>query len=165
MTKLMIVTYLTLFLAFYEMSGGAAFEPAQREVASSAPWDINPPANQKIDTSAEPLADIHVTQGQPVAYEVIPAGFDDEFQAPAVMYAAVEQVVEVEEVAKVDLRLVIGNRVNMRAGPSTNHLVLDTLPRGTQAEVVAINSDGWAQVRLIDSGETGWMAERLLSGG
>lgn len=165
MTKLMIVTCLTLFWAFYEMSGGADFEPSQREVTSVAPWDTNRPANQIIDALAEQPADIQVTRRQSAAYEVIPVSLDNAFETPAVVYAAAEEVVEVEEVAKIDLRLVIGNRVNMRDGPSTNHLVLDTISRGTQTEVIAINSDGWVQIRLIDSGDTGWMAERLLSDG
>ena len=34
--------------------------------------------------------------------------------------------------------------------------------RGTQAEVIAINGDGWAQIRLIEGGASGWMAARLL---
>jgi uncharacterized protein YgiM (DUF1202 family) len=161
----MIVTYLTLFWVAYEISGGADFEPSQREVTSAAPWHTNRPATQIADTSAAQPTDIQVTRRPSAAYEIIPASLNNEPETPAGMYAAAEDVVEVEEVAKVDLRLVVGDRVNMREGPSTNHLVLDTLSRGTQADVIAISGDGWAQIRLIDSGETGWMAERLLSGG
>lgn len=155
MTKFMIVTCLTLFWAYYEMSGGADFEPSQREVTSAAPWDTNLPANQILDASAEQPADIQVTQLRSAAYEILSASLDNELETPTVVYAAAEEVVEVEDVAKVDLRLVVGSRVNMREGPSTNHLVLDTVSRGTQVEVIAINSDGWAQIRLIDSGDTG----------
>jgi len=63
----------------------------------------------------------------------------------------------------IDLREVAGKRVNMRSGPGTNFDVLDTLNRGTQAEVIEVNADGWARIRITDSDQIGWMAERLLT--
>lgn len=59
------------------------------------------------------------------------------------------------------LREVAGSRVNMRAGPGMGHGVLATLPRGTGAQVIG-TSNGWAHVILSESGQEGWIAERLL---
>lgn len=62
-----------------------------------------------------------------------------------------------------DLRAVAGSRVNMREGPGTGFGVIDTLPGGTEAEVIEVNADGWARIRIIGTNQTGWMAERLLN--
>ncbi|WP_372804334.1 SH3 domain-containing protein [Loktanella salsilacus] len=43
--------------------------------------------------------------------------------------------------------------------------MLDTLPRGTQTEVVESDDNGWVRVRVVGTGQMGWMAERLLTGG
>ena len=75
---------------------------------------------------------------------------------------ALSQVEEIEEVVK-DIRAVDANRVNMRAGPGTNFGVLAKLTRGTEAEILEENDDGWVRLRVTDSGQVGWMAARLLS--
>ena len=67
--------------------------------------------------------------------------------------------------AVLDIRAVAGSRVNMRQGPGTNFPVLDTLDGGTQAEVLEINANGWAQIEVLNTGQIGWMSTRLLIGG
>ena len=165
MPKFMIFTCLMLFWAFYEMSGGADFKPLERQITSAAPWETNRPANRIVEAPAVQPADIQVTQHQSPAYKVMLAHQTNAFEPPAIVNARAEEVLEAAGVANVDLRLVLGNRVNMREGPGTNHLVLATVSRGTQAEVIAINGDGWAQIRLVESGARGWMAVRLLGDG
>jgi len=64
-----------------------------------------------------------------------------------------------------DIRAVAGSRVNMRQGPGTNFSVLDTLDGGTEAEVLEVNANGWARIQVLTTGQTGWMAERLLTDG
>jgi len=63
------------------------------------------------------------------------------------------------------LRDVAARAVNMRAGPDTSYDVLDTLPQGTQTEVVESDGNGWVRVRVVATGQMGWMAERLLTNG
>lgn len=58
---------------------------------------------------------------------------------------------------------VSGSRVNMRSGPGTDFGVVVTLPEGTEAELIEAR-DGWANIRVTQSGQTGWMAARLLDG-
>ena len=57
---------------------------------------------------------------------------------------------------------VTGNRVNFRAGPSTNTTVLAGLVRGDQVEFLADAPDGWAHLRVVNSGLEGYMAARFL---
>lgn len=154
MTKLMITTCLALLWAFYEMSGGADFEPRHREIVSAAPW--NQPALARQD--------ITVAQLQPASFQIAPT-LDGDVAQDHFTFAAAEEVqaVTVEDVAPVDLRIVAGNRVNMRVGPSTDHTVLRTLARGTEAEVIEIDSEGWARITLVETGQVGWIAGRLLT--
>ena len=58
-------------------------------------------------------------------------------------------------------RTVAGSRVNMRAGPGTDHGVVAVLSRGETTEILALEG-GWARVRAGD-GREGWMALSLLA--
>jgi len=58
---------------------------------------------------------------------------------------------------------VTGTRVNLRSGPSTETDILDALVQGTRAEVLASLADGWAQIRVIETGIEGYMADRFLA--
>lgn len=51
----------------------------------------------------------------------------------------------------------------MRSGPGTNYGVLDTLTRGTQTEVIEVNANGWARIRVTTTDQVGWMSSRLLT--
>jgi hypothetical protein len=58
---------------------------------------------------------------------------------------------------------VTGNSVNLRAGPSTGDAVLVALVRGEQAELITSLDNGWAQIRTVETGVEGYMADRFLS--
>ncbi|MBF9059689.1 SH3 domain-containing protein [Rhodobacterales bacterium HKCCSP123] len=58
---------------------------------------------------------------------------------------------------------VTGASVNLRAGPSTDDAVLDALERGEQVELLASLDNGWAQIRTVDTGIEGYMADRFLA--
>jgi len=64
-----------------------------------------------------------------------------------------------------DLPLVeiTGNSVNLRAGPSTNDAVLGAMRRGAQAELIAAPAGGWVQIRAVETGVEGYMAERFIT--
>lgn len=63
-----------------------------------------------------------------------------------------------------DIRLVKGDLVNMRSGPGTDYDVVDQLTQSTEVEVLSSNGEGWVELRRLDSSETGWIAEFLLTG-
>ncbi len=60
-----------------------------------------------------------------------------------------------------DMRLVTGDRVNMRSGPGTSFGVMGSLVRGDEVEVIADDGIGWVKLRTED-GIVGWMADFLL---
>lgn len=162
MPKLITASCFMLFWVFYEMSGGAEFAPRERVVISQSPFATTQPA-QAAD--ARPVTAPLVTNAAftPVETQALPAVAT---VTPEVIVTAAPQKtptpVEIEEPSFPTV-YVAGVRVNLRGGPGTNHPVLDTLPEGTMAELVATNDNGWAQIRLTDDGQVGWMAERLLS--
>lgn len=187
MGKLMITTFLGLGLVFYEMSGGADFEPQSWDdvVAADATADSAPTAQPQVtrgqtasliavsapaieETTLEPTLAVATAPAEVIiAPEVVAPAAE-----PTVEVAVAEETIETQiveevltavEVPVTDLRYVAGNRVNMRTGPSTNYGVLDTLTRGTEAEVIEVDDFGWARVRITETGQIGWMAERLLS--
>ena len=56
---------------------------------------------------------------------------------------------------------VTGSRVNMRAGPSTGHAVVAALGKGTQTQFLG-QHQGWAQIKVIDTGARGFMSVKFL---
>ena len=61
-----------------------------------------------------------------------------------------------------DIRMVRAERVNLRAGPGTDHGVLDQLRAGARVEVLHDPGAGWVELRVSETGLTGWMSARLL---
>tara|TARA_R110002111_G_scaffold43660_1_gene79722 strand:+ start:793 stop:1275 length:483 start_codon:yes stop_codon:yes gene_type:complete len=159
MNKFIIASFLMLGWGFYEMSGGADFVPEVRPIAQVAitTQALDPvPFDAPVVTRA---ASIDLPSfPDPAQAEVITASL--------VTTPIVQDVPAVQQapVAAIDLRQVSGVRVNMRAGPGTSYSVLDTLARGTKAEVIEVTADGWARIRVTSTDQIGWMAARLLSG-
>lgn len=176
MPKFIIVTFILLGWAFFEMSGGTDFVPETRttEVADAAPTtaseDIQ--VSRASNASLVPLASASARQPQPqpdvlqasLATETVSdSAFDLTAEEATTLAVAASQ--EDTMVEPVDLRTVAGSWVNMRSGSGTQFPVLDTLQSGTEVEVLEISDNGWAHLRVTDSGLEGWMAERLLDDG
>ena len=173
MHKFIIVSFLGLGMAFYEMSGGADFVPQQlTEVAE---------ADVQATSSDFPATNVAVSRSNAASLialnpQVTTVSLDTTAPLTAepavVTLAATPQVEEapaepvvVAAATPLDIRAVAGSRVNMRQGPGTNFSVLDTLDGGTEAEVLEVNANGWARIQVLTTGQTGWMAERLLTDG
>jgi hypothetical protein len=165
MGKFIIVSFLALGLAFYELSGGADFVPEDRVAVAHAPITDDSRLGQTTDVAVSRSNAASLIALNPsvttVSLDATPAA------TPAV--AVVEEIIEVPvtaiETAPLDIRIVASTRVNMRQGPGTSFDVLDTLDGGTQAEVLEVNESGWARVEVLTTGQVGWMAERLLTDG
>ena len=170
MPRLITFSSFMLFWVFYEMSGGADFEPRERVVVSQAPFTQTAARNI---TYQRPIAVPQVQNASyiPVATEPLTAvsatatARQEPPKAESAPIAPIPAAPPESAAPTPEIWFVAGNRVNLRMGPGTDHQVLDTLPQGTAAELVATNDDGWAQIRLAESGKTGWMAMRLLSEG
>ena len=61
------------------------------------------------------------------------------------------------------IRRVNGSRVNLRMGPGTDFGVVSSLTRDTAVEILSDDGTGWVELRDIETGLTGWMADRLLT--
>lgn len=150
MSKFIIGTFLMLAFGFYELSGGSDFEP-----------DVRPLEQIAVSTKSLEAVPFDAPVVTRAAVETAPLAAIEEIE---VVTASLEVAPTVAEIPA-DLREVAGKRVNMRSGPGTNYDVLDTLTRGMQTEVIEVNDDGWARVRVTTTDQIGWMAERLLTNG
>lgn len=155
--------------AYYEISGGADFQPQERDAKADAPTEEAEPSviATRADTSA--LSAITPSDGD-AAPSVTSAAYTSPQPQPA---AALDVASWPQDNADrkdpapapappPDLRTVAGSFVNMRLGPGTGHGVVATLPRGTEVEVREV-LQGWARLEVVQTGQRGWMAVRLLT--
>lgn len=168
MGKLIVGTFLILGFAFYELSGGSDFVPESRNEQVAAAEIVEETSTTEVTRSNSATlinvaAETSVETDDAQVIQAVAEAVEVEVVEEAEPVEVVAEVVVEEEPAPLDLRQVAGSRVNMRAGPGTDYSVLDTLSGGTQAEVIEVNASGWARIRLPDTGQIGWMAERLLS--
>lgn len=186
-----VFSFLLLGVVFYEVSGGADFEPETRESAAvevdeTTELALVEETTERTGQSIRERLSIALVAPQvdqdtlePAAADVDtadPAAPVAEEDAAAVIAATFLTAIE-EEVAQApvqstaeilsDLRQVSASRVNMRSGPGTNYGVLVTLTSGTTAEVIEesfdTSGDAWVLVRVRDTGQEGWMAARLMT--
>jgi len=166
MPKLITASCFMLFWVFYEMSGGADFAPREREVLSQSPF-AQPLQTTTAQIDTRPVNAPLVTNASftPVEVEVLPAVATTTPEVMETIAATPATPPATAAAPEVALFYVSGNWVNMRRGPGTNHPVVDTLPRGTEVELIASNDIGWVRIRLTETNQLGWMAESLLSEG
>lgn len=114
-----------------------------------------PPKPLEGSTDADWFAALAAIQaGQPLTVAVV-----DTDAAPE------EETEEVLPSLILNTRQITGDRVNMRAGPSTDFGIVDRLVRGDTMEVLQDPGNGWLELRAIESGVEGWVADFLLSSG
>ncbi len=174
------VTFGFLALAFYQLSGGAAFEPETRvtnptRVAfgpsiAKRSSDVAPVATRTV-TDSLTVAPVIISATDSLHASVIAASLTDApATAPKSAAEALALLASQDNTATLDgslvspsagIRIVAGSRVNMRQGPSTRYGVVTTLAQGTEAEVLE-TTNGWARIRVVETGRMGWMAESLL---
>ncbi len=162
MVRFMMLTFVVLGWAFYEMSGGAGFAPPDPvpapRIAQGGPEGAVTLIGADEATQATPvlLASMEAPRLVTGASEFGPTGFG----AGAITAEPASFEPEATDEPALELRTVAGSRVNMREGPGTGFPVVDVLSRGEGAEVLAVEG-GWARVR--SDGREGWMALSLLA--
>jgi len=190
MKTFILLTFGFLVFAFYQLSGGADFEPASTQVAE----EITPPAAPAQTASVvEP-----VTAAAAIDTAVIAALDEEEatvtrvsmdltnVEAAAVQQtqpSSTAQIIDSSETPQIilpsliattntsaetsdrNVRSVSGNRVNVRGGPSTDYSVISRLNRGDEVRILEDNGNGWVLMEPLDGGESGWMADFLLTSG
>lgn len=163
MKRFIVLSFIVMAVGYYELSGGADFQPEVRVIA-----EAEPPAETLV-TRAETTVEI-VTLDAPVT---APAADPAIEAALADIVPVVEPVVEPEPVQEAsaqpvaapvaDLRIVTGSRVNLREGPGTDFSVLNQATEGLVMEVLEEGAAGWVRVRSQDGGLSGWMSSDFLA--
>jgi hypothetical protein len=179
MNKYILIAFAVMVMAFYELSGGADFEPGNNSLvifAEPKPVQPDPSSRPEIvarsdtDTGLAGLTDI-----APARAVIDPVGLNS---TPVVVPVALESEIPVEkrdsaigasqDVAAVDeiqpdLRFVDGDRVNVRGGPGTGYAVVGKLFRNDMVEILADEGNGWLHLRDTVTGEEGWIADWLVT--
>lgn len=173
MFRFMAVCFLFLGWAFWELSGGADFEPSVRasapEAIEEAPLDVEETVVARNATQATEPVLPQPTSGTTAntAAQVTLAAASAVEQAAADVVSETTQQAAAPAVAQPevtpDLRTISGNRVNMRRGPGTEHGVVSKLSEGTEVEVLSEPGNGWLELRVVDSGTVGWIADWLVT--
>ena len=196
MFRFILVTFALLAWAFYELSGGADFDPGRLHSEAGPQKPLEAAAAEKassgeVDEATEVTrVSLDLTSVEDVVsgggasrvstrlpQQSAPASEAQDSRDLQVMPSLIENarpenvldpaesggatVSSFETVA--DIRLVDGNRVNVRGGPGTNYGIVDTLSRGARVEILDDTGNGWVRMRSVDSGTMGWMADFLLT--
>lgn len=171
------VTFGFLGVAYYQMSGGAEFEPGangiqvfatvdplvvqeiarRHEVSRMALVDtasLAPDGSEEVDPAQVQLeaAVLSAIRSQEPLVETAPQ--PEETRVAVTLPAA--------EAGPRDLRSVNGTRVNLRTGPGTDFGVVGKLTRGTSVEVLEDDGTGWVRLQVLPEGQIGWIADFLL---
>lgn len=171
MIRLTILTLAGLFAVLSIYGGG------QRDRADAPPAETAADAGAAAaaDTTGESAPDATVTNAaatQPAAIapddvEQTPEKVQD-FPGPPLRpspeYVGTTEQAEAELNAPegADVMYVTGDKVNFRAGPSTNDRVIGSLLRGSPIEALNRTDDGWVQLRDAQ-GREGYMSAQFLS--
>lgn len=187
MWRFILVSFAFLGWSFYELSGGADYEPRTNSIQARAKLDDLRPVARPLraqepriaqapdigeapdigatDTVARGLTDLSgLTGTQTGGVTVTLASASASLESDAV--AAIAHNIAPRSAVtprQQDLREVAGSRVNMRAGPSTQYDRIARLERGEQVAVLREPGNGWVKLRVVETGRVGWMAERLVT--
>ncbi len=193
MVKFIAIAFGFLGLAFYELSGGSDFDgealrlsrvevgtvkqglpkiaDAAKDIGSDdAEFEVSRAALNLVSEEKSKIIASVVTLAQLEKIEATPASLVvDVVEEPLGELILPSLIVEPEAFEVItstsiqDVRIVSGDRVNVRSGPSTDYEVVGRLTRGVEVEVLDDNGDGWIEMRSLDGVTFGWMADFLLS--
>ena len=193
MNKYILVAFGLLGLAFYELSGGADFEPggtslvvfAEPKPAESSEQaemglvaradtsaitvlsDDTQSARTELDTVSEPETTKSDESVAGVSLVKLIPESKPEPEPQSITSTDTEAVVAaVSEPTfdpEPDLRFINGDRVNMRGGPGTDFAVIGKLYRNDMVEVIRDEGNGWLHLRDTITGDEGWIADWLVT--
>jgi len=193
MKRFIFVTFTFLGWAFYLASGGADYAPRPGSLQARVIEDVTPPVRELSElvipadeSTVTALADLDLsksrdtevtlasasTEGEDVATASDPiedTGTDLEKVAILTLdsgYAdiTIAEPLTVPEVTQPrDIREVTGNVVNMRDGPGTSFERVGKITKGTEIEVLEDPGNSWVKLQVLETGETGWIADWLIT--
>ncbi|MEM8774956.1 MAG: SH3 domain-containing protein [Pseudomonadota bacterium] len=116
---------------------------------------------ERVEISAEDTA-VQAALDQVIADQGAIALFKTKNQQLA-LQAELKAEAEPTAEASQDIRYVIGDLVNMRRGPGVQYDKISALTEGTEVAVLRAPGNGWLELQVTATGETGWMADWLIS--
>lgn len=186
MWRFILISFVFLGWAFYEMSGGADYVPAANSIQARAVLAEHRPkarplrenvlqiarAPSEVSRAATSLEEVGTGGAQVVLASAERRSVDPRIVVPTTVARRVVPV-EVATPAAApaapeperaeDRRRVAGQSVNLRSGPGTKFGRVASLVRDTEVIVLSDEIAGWIKLRVADTGRIGWMAERFLT--
>ena len=193
MVKFIAIAFGFLGLAFYELSGGSDFDgealrlsrvevgpvkqglpkiaDAAKDIGSDdAELEVSRAAVNLVSEEKSEIVASGVTLAQPEKVEATPVSLVVDIVEEPLGELVLPSLIADSEAFEVitsssaqEVRIVSGDRVNVRGGPSTDYEVVGRLTRGVEVEVLDDNGGGWIEMRSLDGVIFGWMADFLLS--
>ena len=193
MRRFIFVTFIFLGWAFYVASGGADYAPRPGSLQARVIEDVTPPVRELSnlvipadESTVTALADLDLSKSRDT--EVTLASVSTEGEDVAMTSDSIEDTgTDLEKVAILtldtgfaditiaepltvpevtqprDIREVTGNVVNMRDGPGTSFARVGKITKGTEIEVLEEPGNSWVRLQVLDTGETGWIADWLIT--
>lgn len=197
MWRFVLVSFVLLAVAFYELSGGSDYEPAPNSLQVQARLERSKPKAQPDSEMQEEqqrtLAEVEVIMEQLSETEAEteqlsitlatartdgPSLFQAEAERPKselldlqlatpqedafAIQAAIAAAIGDFEVDPSQLRWVKENVVDLRSGPGLTFDSVMQITKGTEVAILEDPGHGWLNVRVMDSYQTGWVAEWLI---
>lgn len=185
MWRFLIVTFAFLGWGFYELSGGADYEPRAGSLQAEAYRVFSALHVQQGDIAtapSDPDAQARLVSRAAVDLTSLPivTTANPVLGAPAGIAPAVERVDIAEPPASPvvkaslsengniktrsgDIRTISASVVNMRMGPGTRYDVVTKLRLGETVEVLSDPGEGWLKLRVLETGRIGWMSDALVT--
>lgn len=181
MWRLIVVSFAFLFLAFYELSGGADFEPTETVQAApkltpmvaEMPQTVLPNIPEigiqtakvaaKVGTGNIQLATLATAVSDAAPAEMAVSATQQPASEVVIPSLVVDAAYAPETETVPDMRFIAGKSVNMRNGPGTGYSVTDRLVSGQQVQVLQEPGNGWLKLKVLETGHVGWMADWLVS--
>lgn len=155
MWRFVVVSFAFLGAAFYHLSGGADYQPRPGSVqVRGLSGDTGPPAPAPLPRSAK--ASEAGTQPPRTAVR------GSDVAAPRTVLQTEGSGTAGQAAPAPDIRRVDSSVVTLRRGPGADHDRIDSLFYGTELRVLADPGTGWVRLRVIPTGQEGWLSADLL---
>ncbi|MET4127715.1 hypothetical protein ACSSV6_000172 [Roseovarius sp. MBR-38] len=188
MWRFVLISFVFMGWAFYEMSGGAEYVPAPNSIQARALLAAHRPkarplrenviqiaqAPAEVSRAAASLEEVGTGRARVVLASAEVPAVDPRIVVPttvarrgvpvevATPTPAVAPAVADEPERAEDRRRIVGQSVNLRSGPGTEFARIGGLARDTEVIVLRDDGAGWVKLRVIETGHIGWMAAQLL---
>ena len=169
MNRYILVAFVFMGFAYYEMSGGSEFVPQTVSDSALAQADAARPMPEltvaKAPRQTTPgLATVEEFVSPSVTQVSAPIMFEtDDAPVAGVATASTADPAPAAE-RDVDLWTVTATRLNVRMGPSTSDAVVGQVTAGEEVAVLDEGSgDGWVMILVEGDGAQGWVASRFLT--